>query len=765
MSQHERLPEPSSGVPIGVSPWFATGQTSPQFVDAEWHPLDETEGTQQGLGAYLHAFRRRWFPAVFLGVFFAAVAAVAVWFLYVPRYTATAMIRIASSTQTVLFPTNDRGGTSFDIYKATQLEYLRSRFVLVAALRQPEVARLPSIQEQLDPVQWVSENLSVRFPGNSEFMNVSFSSRRPAETAVLVNAIVDAYMREVVDTEQRERRERLSELDQLYAEKESELRKLENDLKTLSQQLETGDSQALSLKQQIILQQFSTYRSELINVQLRIMRTQGELSLKKALRDKAAQLQVTERELDAAARTDPLLLQLSIREAELKKLIAQARDVVRPEMANRYGNRFNQDLIDVQNRIQARREELRQELEQKRVVNIDEEIENLNFELAILDQQQKQLEQEVEKIRQIAETFGKGSIEIEFLRAEVDLARKTLQTIAEERNRMSIELRAKPRITVVQRAETPRVADQDKRIQLATLAGLAGLILPGAVLLWWDVRRKPINAPQDVLRAGGVDVWGTIPLLPPRAMRAITDERVRSKKHRQWRQMFIESVRKIAARLIRESDDNRLKVVMVTSAIAGEGKTTLAGQLALSLAQMGKKTIIVDFDLRRPAIHDAFNIRISPGLSEVLRGEISLNDAIQAASIENLYVLSAGYWSPHRLAVLANGVVGTIFNQLREEFDLVIVDGTPVLPVADTRFISTHCDGVVLSVIRDYSRGPLVRSTKQILESFRVRVLGTVMTGSASDAYYHTRSYRGLLGDAQGPTDDVEDVETETTQS
>lgn len=747
----------------GSPSWVPTCQSWPQYVDAEWHPLAGSEGSSEGLSAYLHAFRRRWFPAVFLGIVVAAAAAAAVWFLYIPQYTATAMIRVAASSQSVLFPTNDRGGTSFDIYKATQLEYLRSRFVLVAALRQPEVAKLPSIQEQLDPVQWVAQNLSVRFPGNSEFMNVSFSSKRPAETAVLVNAIVDAYMREVVDTEQRERRERLSELDQLYAEKEAELRKLENDLKTLSQQLETGDSQALSLKQQITLQQFSTYRSELINVQLRMMRAQGELSLKKALRDKAAQIQVTERELDAAAATDSLILQLLMREAELKGLVAQTRDVVRPEMAGRFGNRYVQELADVQNRIKARREELRQELEQKRVANIDQEIENLNFELAILDAQQKQLQQEVENVRRTAETFGKGSIEIEFLRAEVELARKTLQTIAEERNRMSIELRAKPRITVVQRAEAPRVADQDKRLQLATLAGLAGLVLPGVALLWWDVRRKPVNTPQDVRRVAGTDVWGTIPLLPPRTMRAIADERVRSKRHRRWRQSFVESVRKVAARLIRESDQDNLKLVMVSSAVAGEGKTTLAGQLALSLAQMGKKTIIVDFDLRRPAIHDVFNVPISPGVSEVLRAEVSLKDAIRATSIENLYVLSAGYWSPHRLAVLTNGVLGAMFRRLREDFNFVIVDGTPVLPVADTRFISTHCDGVVLSVIRDYSRAPLVRSAKQILESFRVRVLGTVVTGSSEDAYY-AHSYHSLLENTPAATDDVEDVEPEYTE-
>lgn len=732
MSEHSQLPMPMGA---GKAPVNTTGQGLPSFIDAEWYPLPSA-GTGQGPSAYLHAFRRRWFAVIFLGLLCAAGAAAAAWFFFVPRYTATALIRVASSNQTVLFPANPGSGPSFDIYKATQVEYLRSRFVLVAALRQPEVARLPSIREQLDPVQWVAQNLSVRFPGNSEFMNVSFTSPYAEETAVLVNAIVDAYMREVVDTEQRERRQRLSELDQLYAEKETEVRKLENDLKSLSNQLETGDSQALSLKQQITIQQFSTYRNELINVQLRMLRAQGELSLKKAIREKAAQIPITEREIEAAARIDPVILQLQVREAELKSVVAQTREVVRPEMAGRYGNRYLQELADVQNRIKARREEIRQELEQKRVSNIDEDIERLNFELAILAQQQEQLEKEVENVRRTAETFGKGSIEIEFLRAEVDLARRTLQTIAEERNRLAIELRAKPRITVVQRAETSRVADTDRRLQLAIFGGIAGLILPGAVILWWDVRRKPVNTAHEVPQATGMDVWGTIPLVPSRSLQMLPDGRIRSRRYKRWQALFAESVRKVAARLIRESQHEPLQLVMVTSAVAGEGKTTLASQLAASLAQMGKKTLIADFDLRRPSLHEIFNLPISPGVSELLRCEVEIRDVLRPTEIEGLFVMTAGYWSPHRVAVLANGVVGQLFRKLREEFDFIIVDGSPVLPVADTRFICTHTDGVVLSVVRDLSRAPQIQAAKRVLESFHVRVLGAVVTGSAEDVYY-----------------------------
>ncbi|GAB6188069.1 polysaccharide biosynthesis tyrosine autokinase [Thermopirellula anaerolimosa] len=734
----------TAAVPAGTGSVAVLNSRPPFYIDAEWQSPEQQHAQGGGIGAYLHAFRRRWPAVIFLGLVTAAVCAGAAWFLVVPRYSATALIRVSAANQAVLFQSSG-DSRNFDIYKSTQLEYLRSRFVLVSALRRPEVARLASIQNEPDPVQWVSERLSVRYPGNAELMQVSIATEKGDEAAALVNAIVDAYMEEVVEVEQNERRNRLGELDQLYVEKESEVRKLQNDLKQLSAQLETGDSQALTLKQQITLQQFSTYRSELVGVSLKIMRTQGEIALKNAIRDKAAQIQISESEIDAAGRVDPVMVQLQMRQAELKALTAQMRETVRPEFANRYEGRYSRELAEIDAKIQARREELKQELEKKRLATLDEDLESLKFELAILEQQQSQLQQEVEEVRKTAETFGKGSIEVEFLRAEVDLARKTLATIAEERNKLRIELRSKPRITLVQRAEAPRISDQDRRLQLSVLGGLGGFCLPGFAILWWDTRRKTVNTSAEVAQDAGVDVLGTVPLLPRRATRALSSD---SKRHRHWRAVFSEAVRQIAARLIRSPGGDKSRVILVTSAVGGEGKTTLSSQLAATLAEMGQNVVLVDFDLRRPSLDAVFGVDRSPGVSEVLRAEVTLEETIQATHLENLSLIAAGTWSRFGMAVLANGAVGSLFRKLRDKFDFVIVDGSPLLPVADTRFISTAVDGVILSVLRDTSRLPKVTAARKVLDAFNVRLLGAVVTGAAEDVYYDDPRYAATAAEA-----------------
>jgi len=125
----------------------------------------------------------------------------------------------------------------------------------------------------------------------------------------------------------------------------------------------------------------------------------------------------------------------------------------------------------------------------------------------------------------------------------------------------------------------------------------------------------------------------------------------------------------------------------------------------------------------------------------LLRGDSAFDSSDHPAPTENLFVLAAGRWSGDSLGVLSNGATQSLFETLRSQFDFVLVDGSPILPVADTRVISRHVDGVLLSILRDVSRGPKVLAACEILDAFGVRLLGAVMTGSATDAYYGDLQY------------------------
>src|SRR5690606_28470846 len=169
----------------------------------------------------------------------------------------------------------------------------------------------------------------------------------------------------------------------------------------------------------------------------------------------------------------------------------------------------------------------------------------------------------------------------------------------------------------------------------------------------------------------------------------------------------------------------------------GEGKSTLSRNLAVSIAAAGLRTLLVDFDLRRPSVHNLFGLEASPGIGELLLQTATLEEAAQPTEIENLRVLAAGRTDRRISREAAVGRLPELFVQLRDEFDFVIVDAAPVLPTADTRILAQYCDGVVLSVLRDVSQTDKLASTCRILNDVGVPVLGAVVAGCSEDAYYY----------------------------
>ena len=136
----------------------------------------------------------------------------------------------------------------------------------------------------------------------------------------------------------------------------------------------------------------------------------------------------------------------------------------------------------------------------------------------------------------------------------------------------------------------------------------------------------------------------------------------------------------------------------------GEGKTSLASHLATSLARSGLRTLLIDADLRNPSTHRLFELTPDPGLSEVLRGEAALEDVVATTAIDELNVITAGKCDHQTLRILSQGGMGSLFARLKDQYDFVIVDSSPILPVADALIIAQQVDAVLFSVLTDVSR-------------------------------------------------------------
>ena len=133
---------------------------------------------------------------------------------------------------------------------------------------------------------------------------------------------------------------------------------------------------------------------------------------------------------------------------------------------------------------------------------------------------------------------------------------------------------------------------------------------------------------------------------------------------------------------------------MITSAAGGEGKTTLASQLARQVYPgqgLWRKTLLVDGDLRNPAAHKVFDLPLEPGLCELLRGEANAADVVKPTLLSRLWLLPAGHWDAHAIQALAQDDVRGKLEQLKEHYDFIIIDSCPVLPVADALAAGPAC--------------------------------------------------------------------------
>lgn len=274
------------------------------------------------------------------------------------------------------------------------------------------------------------------------------------------------------------------------------------------------------------------------------------------------------------------------------------------------------------------------------------------------------------------------------------------------------------------------------------MALMAGFGLPAVGVALWDSRRKRINTCADVSKGLRLSVIGSVPLIPSRVIRGLGSE---SKKNQSWHVRLTESVDGIAARVLRKAETEQCRVIMVSSAAGGEGKTTLATQLALSLARAGRRTVLVDFDLRRPAFDEVFGLPLEPGVCESLRQQNDVAACVHEISTNNMAVVTAGRWDRNALAALSNGAAASLFKKLREEFDFVVVDTSPILPVADARFVSQHVDSVVLSVFRDISQAPKIQAACEILAAFGVQTIEAVVTGPNDNMYGEHMGYESTI--------------------
>jgi tyrosine-protein kinase Etk/Wzc len=189
----------------------------------------------------------------------------------------------------------------------------------------------------------------------------------------------------------------------------------------------------------------------------------------------------------------------------------------------------------------------------------------------------------------------------------------------------------------------------------------------------------------------------------------------------------VEAYRTLRANLQFASVDTAIKSMLVTSPSPGEGKSVTSANLAIAFALLGDKVLLVDCDLRKPVVHNLFPVQKTPGLSNCLVEKMPLKAVIQESGVQNLNILSAGTMPPNPAEMLASKGMQHLMEELKREFNLVVFDTPPVLPVADAVMLASRTDGVLLVFKHQQTRMDLAAMALQSLSRGSGRMLGAVL--------------------------------------
>ena len=290
------------------------------------------------------------------------------------------------------------------------------------------------------------------------------------------------------------------------------------------------------------------------------------------------------------------------------------------------------------------------------------------------------------------------------------------------------------------------------------IAFLFSSVLACSAALLADSLDTTIRDPEQVTQTLRTHIAGTLPaarnakdlLLPAAAPTSGAPSLlpVRLEADRQFT-AYEEAVRTLRSSILLSDFDRRLRTMFLTSATAGEGKSTTAGHLAVAHAEQGRKTLIVDCDLRRPTQHKLFGVSITAGLSNVLQDEIPWRDAVlRPAAAETLDLITAGPPS-RRAAGLLGSKMAALIDEWQKEYDLVILDGPPLLGFAESLQIAAAADGVLVVTRAGQTNRKAVAAAISTLQHLRVNIVGLVLNQvkkHMSDHYYyygyHGKYYR-----------------------
>jgi succinoglycan biosynthesis transport protein ExoP len=388
-------------------------------------------------------------------------------------------------------------------------------------------------------------------------------------------------------------------------------------------------------------------------------------------------------------------------------------------------------------------------------------------------QHETMLRAALDKQKQEANQLNESAIEYSLLKRDVESYRTLYEGLMEKLKEAGVTAGLKSNnIRNVDKARVPTEPSEPNVPRNLAFALALGLTTGVGLAFLLEGIDNTVRTPEQAQAISALPSLGMIPLgsktteasVRQRLTVASSREAVELVTQSRPQSQMAESYRALRTSLLLTSLGAPPKVILVTSALPQEGKTTTSINAAIVLAQKGTRVLLIDADLRRPSIHKTLGMGPKTGLSNVLTGSATLQQAVvRSALVPTLFILPAGTPPPNPAELLASSNMKDILAELREQYDHIIVDTPPTLSVTDAVVMSTRADAVVLVIRSGQTTKQALRRSRDLLMQVNARIAGVLLNAVdlTSPDYYYYYEYQGKYGHAYYQEDELTDAEEE----
>ncbi len=710
--------------------------------------MTESLESSIGLEQCLPILKRHWLPAsnVFVLVFSTVTLAA---FLQEPIYEAAGniLIKRQDSTPSIVGLGEEIGQLRSLDRDSSPLE-TEAQMIVSAPMLEKTIAVLNPEYQDIH-----GSGLRVIKVGETDMLQISYQDTDPQKTAAVVNALMDVYIENNILLNRTSATAAREFIEKQLPQAEARVNRVEAALRNFKEvnQLIDADQAASSTAAVIegLQQQITAVESQLANIN-----AESESLRNKLNKNSEEAMDVTS--LNQSPGVQQLLQQLQQAESQLalkRTLLTETN----PEIAS-----LESQVAALKSQLQGRVGQvlgepkqvptgnlqlggLQQELS-KQLVTLETRRQGLTGQITALSKEQSDYRQRLA----IMPMLEQKQRELERkLQAAQSSYSQLLQRLEEIKIAENINI-GNAHIISSAVVPTKPVAPR-KSLYMAAGIIVGGMLAMGTALVL-EARDKSIRTVDEARALFGSPLLGVIPLfeksLKTRFLNRNPEESnlevvVRDRP----RSSVSESYRMLQTNLKFLSSDKKIKTIVVTSSVPQEGKSTVAANLAMAMAQTGRKVLLVDGDMRRPRQHYVSNLPNQVGLSNVLVGDIEFQAGLKKV-IDNLYVLTAGVVPPNPMALLDSQRMVSLIEQFSADYDFTIIDTPPLIAAADASVLGQMADGVLLVVRPEMVDSASATFAKEILEQAGQNVLGMVVNGVVPNNephsyYYFAQEYYG----------------------